>query len=221
MPTAIARQIEFWLPQYAPDADIKLTPLGLTREQVQHYRLPRIPIKESDMRKAGFEERYGEGAVELDALEALYPGALATIVRDALDPYLDEDLEERLQDAARDVQDALADLWEEQTATLRDRLAELQVDTQAIYARFTQELVDIKNRLDRELAPYAEALAVLRHEVWAAQDAFDPDFPERPQPQVWPPDESTWLFDSQRTYVEQLRTYKNHSDGTHEADEAE
>jgi hypothetical protein len=36
-------------------------PLGLTRGQVQYYRLPRIPIKESDTRKAGFEERYGEG----------------------------------------------------------------------------------------------------------------------------------------------------------------
>ena len=43
MPVAIARQIEFHTPQHAPLANIKLTPLGLTREQVQHYGLPRIP----------------------------------------------------------------------------------------------------------------------------------------------------------------------------------
>jgi hypothetical protein len=55
--------------EYAPNADIKLIPLALTRDQVITYQLPRIPIKESDGRRAGFEERYGAGAVELDALE--------------------------------------------------------------------------------------------------------------------------------------------------------
>ena len=70
MPVAVAHQIEFWLQDYTPGADINLTPLALTRDQVITYQLPRIPIKESDARKAGFEERYGAGAVELDALEA-------------------------------------------------------------------------------------------------------------------------------------------------------
>jgi hypothetical protein len=52
----------------------------LTREQAQQFNLPRIPIKESDLRRKGFEERNGEGAVELDALEALHPGELASLV---------------------------------------------------------------------------------------------------------------------------------------------
>ncbi len=89
MPVAVARQMEFWMQDYAPGADIMLTPLALTRDQVITYQLPRIPIKESDARKAGFEERYGAGAVELDALEALYPGVLADLVRDAIEPYRD------------------------------------------------------------------------------------------------------------------------------------
>src|SRR5262249_41064374 len=33
MPTAVARQVEFWRRRYAPKADIKLTPLVLTPEQ--------------------------------------------------------------------------------------------------------------------------------------------------------------------------------------------
>jgi hypothetical protein len=73
MPVGIARQLEFWLQQYAPDANIKLQPLALTHAQVNDYRLPRIPIKESDKGKRGFEERYGEDAGELDALQALRP----------------------------------------------------------------------------------------------------------------------------------------------------
>jgi len=89
MPGAVARQIEFWLQDSAPGADIKLTPLALSRDQVITYQLPRIPIKESDVRKAGFEERYGAGAVELDALEAVYPGMLADLVCDAIALYRD------------------------------------------------------------------------------------------------------------------------------------
>ncbi len=46
--------------------------LPLTLDQVQYYQLPRTPIKETERRRGGFEGRYGEDAVELDALEALY-----------------------------------------------------------------------------------------------------------------------------------------------------
>jgi hypothetical protein len=76
MPVSVARQIEYWSSRYVPGADIKLTPLALTREQVAQYALPRTPVKETDRRKGNFEAIHGEGAVELDALEALHPGVL-------------------------------------------------------------------------------------------------------------------------------------------------
>lgn len=83
MSIATARQLEYWARD--PDVlDIKLEPLALTREQVVGYKLPRTPIKETDLRRRGFEDRHGEGAVELDALEALYPGGLAKLVEAAL-----------------------------------------------------------------------------------------------------------------------------------------
>jgi hypothetical protein len=71
---------------FAPGANVKLDPLVLTPRQVSEYGLPRTPIKESDRRKAGFEAVHGEGAVELDALEALYPGQLSHIVEEAIVP---------------------------------------------------------------------------------------------------------------------------------------
>ena len=92
MPVAVARQIEYWLPELAPGADVKLTPLALTREQAEEYRLPRTPIKEEDLRQGKFEDVYGEGAVELDALEALYPGVLARPAPEAAAPYFDATL---------------------------------------------------------------------------------------------------------------------------------
>jgi hypothetical protein len=110
------RQVEYWLQDYAPGCDIKLTPLGLTREQVITYQLPRIPIKDSDARKAGFEERYGEGAVELDALEALYPGILAELVRGAIEPYRDLHLAARCEEAEAEAEHVADEAWGEQMA---------------------------------------------------------------------------------------------------------
>ena len=71
MPVATARQVEFWRSRYAPGLDIKLTVLALTAEQVRDNQLPRIPIKDSDRRKANFEDRYGEGAVRIGRARSL------------------------------------------------------------------------------------------------------------------------------------------------------
>jgi hypothetical protein len=213
MPVALSRQIEYWLHEYAPDADIKLTPLALTREQVQAYHLPRVPIKDSDLRRAGFEERHGEGAVELDALEALYPGTLAGIVRAALDPYVDETLEERYAEAAEEAQADAADRWREETEDLREQLAHIRAEAQIIYGRYQHELERLQAALAQELAPLEEALGVLERDVTRAMEVFDLDLPEQPEAEEVCEDDTPWLYDSQRTYADQLRAYKAHGNG--------
>jgi hypothetical protein len=57
MPIAAARQIEYGIESYAPDADVKLAPLILTSEQVEECVLPRTPIKDTDQRKEGWERK--------------------------------------------------------------------------------------------------------------------------------------------------------------------
>ncbi|GHO68054.1 hypothetical protein KSC_069460 [Ktedonobacter sp. SOSP1-52] len=79
MPVAMARELEYFVRMRQVEQDIRLFPLVLTAGQVQEYRLLRTPIKESERRRSEFEHRYGEGATELDALEAIAPGALARI----------------------------------------------------------------------------------------------------------------------------------------------
>src|SRR5262249_46457811 len=106
----------------AAGADVKLTPLVLTQEQVRHYSLPRVPIKEADSRRGNFEQAYGEGAVELDALEALFPGRLENLVRAAVAPYRDTTFEERLAEAAKEANQAVREQWQEATADLRKQL---------------------------------------------------------------------------------------------------
>ena len=75
MPVQVGRQTQFaiWhLEKIAEEEapNVKLEPIALTYEQVTEWQLPRKPIKEEDLRKGSWEDRFGEGAVEVDALEA-------------------------------------------------------------------------------------------------------------------------------------------------------
>ena len=92
MPVSVARKVEWFAREkYKFPFDVKLKPIVLTYDQVLRYQLPGIPTKEGDSRAKAFIERNGDRATELDALEALYPGELARIIREALEPYYDRE----------------------------------------------------------------------------------------------------------------------------------
>src|SRR5438270_1797657 len=76
MPVAVSRKIEYFVRTLGLDLDVRLFPVVLTLDQVQYYELPRTPIKETERRRGGLEDRYGQAAVEVDALEALHPRLL-------------------------------------------------------------------------------------------------------------------------------------------------
>jgi len=215
MPDSVARQLEFWLRYYAPNAELKLTPLALTHEQVNdpRRRLPRIPIKETDLRRQGFEDRYGEGAVELDALEALDPGRLAQIVREAILPYRDETLPERLRAVEAEALESARRAWADQTAPVRQTLDRLAQAIQAIVARYQGQLEALNVELQAELAPFHEPIEMVRQAVEALQENFCPALPARPEPDVDEPGEDGWLLDTQRDYLAQLAYYKARKDG--------
>ena len=71
MPFSASRHIEYRLRQCAEHCEVTVEPLALTPEQIKRYKLPRVPIKSSNRLRDTFEEAYGEGATELDALEAI------------------------------------------------------------------------------------------------------------------------------------------------------
>jgi hypothetical protein len=220
MPIATARQIEFWIGRYAPHADIKLKVLALTAEQVARYDLPRTPIKDSDLRKGDFEARRGVGATELDALEALHPGELARIVRDALKPYVDEALSDALNEAHDDAESLVEDEWGEETAGIRQQLAVLERNAAAVLEPYEQRLRALAKQLAHDLKPIDKRLNTIRRAIRTRIGRFDPELPERPEPDVDPPDEDDWLFDASREYEEQLEFYKAHrTDEREEEDE--
>jgi len=152
MPVSIARKIEFMLRRDGLDLDIRLDPLLLTREQVEHYRLPRITIKDSERRKGAFEERFGEGAVELDALEALHPGELARLVIERIEVY------RAPAEATRgDIEGATYYFERDASATREELLAEHGDTLENLRARFDEMQAAIRPHQDALAAIAAEA----------------------------------------------------------------
>jgi hypothetical protein len=213
MPVAVARQIEFYLERFAPGADLKLTPMALTKEQVLRYDLPRIPIKDNDTRKGDFEGRHGEGAVELDALEALHPGVLASLVEEAVSPYRDETLEDRLADAHDEAQDEADQRWQDATAGQGAALDELKEEAKEITDRYRGRLTDLNNQLQADLAPLKGRAKAVRRAIHDIASELTIELPDRPDAETDAPDEDDWLYDSSREYLEQIESYQAYKGG--------
>jgi hypothetical protein len=109
MPVSLSRKIEHAIrtDDDASDLDIQVRRIVLTQEQCEEFGLPRTPSKDTDRRAAGFEERYGEGVTELDALEALHPGELERILEEEIERYYDGDLDDRIDGVTNEIQDDL------------------------------------------------------------------------------------------------------------------
>jgi hypothetical protein len=147
IPVSCARKIEFFVRRDAPDLDIQLRPIALTHDQCVEYRLPRTPIKD-EARAEGFELRYGEGATELDALEALYPGVLSRILRQEIERHYDVDLEGAVEAAANDFTD--------QQETVRDEIVERH---QEEMDSIREEQVELVRCCNEVLEPFRELMA--------------------------------------------------------------
>jgi hypothetical protein len=209
MPPSVARQIEYWRPVYAPELDVLLSPIVLTREQVIQYGLPPIPIKESDKRQNNFLAKYGvEGATELDALEALHPGELRKIIAAAAEPYRDLKIGRWLGKTEQEAEETAREAWAGTQETYAFPLYELKGKTREIVARYQDRLESLRQAMNADLEPVRAELDSLRQAIKADMEAFDLDLPPRPETELTVPDEFGGLFDSRRDYLEQLRYYK-------------
>lgn len=202
MPVATARRIESLIRDREDETPrVRLIPIVLTAQQVQHYQLPRTPIKDSERRGARFEERHGEGAVELDALEALRPGELTRIVRRHIADWWDRDLNARIFEArdklSRELDDIASAVMEEyapEIGTLRLLYDEIRADFEQRIAEFNASLNRVWLVLADELENRMPSLTTFPlPEAEEGDGEFDRS-----------------MFDSARGYMEQLRAYKQH-----------
>ena len=207
MPRAVARQVEFYRERDFSDVEVSLVQVALTYEQVADLQLPRKPVAKADVRAPKFEATFGEGVVELDALEALHPGYLEQVVRDAVEPYRDPDLPRRLAPTSIAARLDAREQWAQETSDLRSELDELAADAREIAEPFRTRLTELHQEFEQAIAPIRERAGELESELDERWEAFEPDLPERPEAE--PPDvDDDVLFDSRRDWLDQLERYK-------------
>lgn len=198
MPVAISRKLEYFVRNDHLDVDVRLFPLVLTADQVRRYRLPRTPIKETERRRAGFEAHHGEGAVELDALEALRPGELQQVLTNYIERYYDTDLDNRARTARRDLERDASQIRREVLDSFANQLGEVRA-----------KLEQIRVVAGPMMAEYAEAVRELWEEISEELKARTPDLDEYPIPEADEADEiGDGLYNTERDYLEQLEAYK-------------
>ncbi len=220
MPISVARKIEFYQHQSDGEFDIRLLTVALTSEQVSEYSLPRVPVKDTDKRKGNWERDHGRGQVELDALEALYPGDLAVIVETTILGYYDVDLvynarneRERLQADLDEIRDIAQLGHQEDIDTLNSDYQALRNDFEETRQRFSamaQELVpeveSYQARLEEIVGRGRELYVDLHGEMEEDGDLDTGDYP-LPAPDL-PEESDALLYASERDYMDQLLVYQ-------------
>lgn len=228
MPVSIARKIEWFIANFSEFADleIKLEAVVMTAEQIAQYNLPRKPIKETDMRKANWIKIQGAGGVELDALEALYPGELHNLLVEKIECFFDTTLIDRAYDAKDQLSSHMSSLRDDVKDLYWREHSYLQEQYLALYSEFTQ----VRERFAKTIAPFQEQVDSFQDELEAiieTGDALWQDFadmlqeygddPSRldmgdydlPDPEL-KTENPAQLFDSARQYLDQLLAYKQH-----------
>jgi hypothetical protein len=212
MPLSVARKVEFLARKAALDSDIQLRNVVLTHDQCVEYQLPRTPLKESlEGRGTKFEERFGEGATELDALEAIHPGVLRGILVTEIERYFDADLADSIEEVVNEVEDDLDEIKSRILDHHADEIEALAKEREALNAEGTKEIEKVRQLMAAKEQAYHERahqlLAAIAEELEAeAPDVDGYDWPEAAEGDEDPDP----LYDSTRSYLDQIDRYRQH-----------
>ena len=132
MAVSIGRKLQALRDLHFPRS-IQVRAVALTEDQVRELDLPSTPLKVTEKRADRWREAHGGlEQTEIDALATLRPDVLREIVEDALDPFFDHTLEQRVFQAKGqwldEAADALSDQMSSETMLMIRARAELQIE---------------------------------------------------------------------------------------------
>jgi hypothetical protein len=213
MPVQVGRQTQFafWqLKQLADEeeaANVKLEPIALTQEQVVEWRIPRKPIKDEDLRKGYWEDRFGEGAAEIDALEARHPGRLGGIVRERIEELQDPTLRHRVEEAEEEADQRVAEAVNEVVERHRTAARETVNEFNEIAERYRERLEALSAQFEDEVGELRERLSEQEAAFVSELEDVGVNLPELPVGEP-PAETDDWMFDSDRDFVEQTLEFQ-------------
>ena len=101
MGISVARKLQAFSELLGP-FEFEMHRVALTPDQVRELGLPSTPLKDTEKRAARWEQAMGTEQTEIDSAIALRPDDLARIAREAMDPFFDETLADRTEDARQE-----------------------------------------------------------------------------------------------------------------------
>jgi predicted DNA-binding protein YlxM (UPF0122 family) len=178
----------------------------LTPEQCEHFRLPRTPNKD-EARAERFERQYGEGATELDALEAIHPGELRRILVREIRRYHDQRLWSRVSRMADDFRQQLEAVHDEVIGQHAEERQVIEAEHDDLIERCNAALAQFQEPMEQVEDRYRQLRETIVDELNdAAPDLDDVEWPEPKEGD----EDADPLFDSKRDYLDQIARYKAH-----------
>jgi hypothetical protein len=201
IPVAIARKVQFMLYDKGLNhLDIRVEPIALTHDQCVELELPRTPVKKDEKRGPAFEERYGEGQTELDAIDALHPGKLEELVQAWINTYREDDLKDRINDTESEADSEIDTINDEVHEEHAADIAMVEAAKEACNTEIEAAIKKFENVAKPVLKKIEDDLDD------KAPGADDFDWPD-PEEDLGDDDA---MYDSTRDYVEQTDRFKEH-----------
>jgi len=223
MAPAMARTCEFLIRNHGfEDIDFRLRHVLLTPDQIRQHQLPPTPMKDTVRGKDKFlewaKEVHGvDGATELDALEALRPGVLHQILRDAIRNYHDGDLGDEVERVADEFREDVDRIYQEIIGRHEDELEAIRKHQRELASRCNAELEPIIKKYMPGFRKIAKRYNKLQQKMQEELVAEAPDVSEIEWPQPEGADEDLIdaefgdvLYASDRGYLDQIGFYRKH-----------
>jgi hypothetical protein len=155
MPVSLSRKLQALRDIKWPHLEIKVHSAALTLEQCLALDLPSTPLKETELRSANWQAKFGREQTEIDALAALHPGELRRIAIEAVAPFFDFTLAQRVAEAEAD--------WHEVAQQVLDDSPEYRAELVLFAERKHQALATIQDAIK---ALNAAQVATMKRLAW-------------------------------------------------------
>ncbi len=210
MARAVARKLEWFVRKGKKNSDysnfelnVKLIDVALNYDQCIRYELPREPMDRTRQYKGNFEEKFGEGATELDSFIALREEEFKDLLVGWVEKYYDKELDNKIKEHNINEQKRFEnyknDLIDKIINANKDDL-ELSVEK---YNIKLLELNEIGNRIDSIIENTINKIDIEKFKV------RDPPESEVVSQEVMSQEnDDVYILDTKLTYGEQLKKYK-------------
>jgi hypothetical protein len=194
MAIEVGRKLQAFKVLEFPNLDFEVHRVALTPDQVREYGLPSTPLKATERRGDAWRHATGVEQTEIDALASLHPDLLAEIARDAIAPFFDTTLEQRVRAAQDEWLEAAQATVDE--AVDQDHLDRLHSEAEAKLTEWREQLDAINDQLRLDVSDFdLPPIQIPEAEVNGAV---------HPLPLL----DSRWTFAAQCTALKHSRAYK-------------